>query len=194
MRNLCLILACPRSGTTYTNKVLRGHGLDFTHEQTHGADGAIGWQYVAEGRYSDKAGHRSDRLWDVVLHQVRNPLDVICSMQSHSAQLWDFIASEIDGFPRADQPIKRRMRFWLEWNRRAESMASYTYRVEDVGCGKATDKTLGDILGIEMRETGQSRTTNKRPHAKMTMTDLRRASKGMAKEIETLAARYGYKL
>lgn len=194
MRPLCLILACPRSGTSYTNKVLLGHGLDFTHEQTHGADGAIGWQYVADGKYSDKAGHRSDRLWDVVLHQVRNPLDVIGSMATHSQQLWDFIASEIDGFPRKDQPIKRRMRFWIEWNRRAEAMASYTYKVEDIGYRGDTDRVLGNILGIEMCDTGHSRTTNTRRHAILTMADLRRASKGMAKEIELLARRYGYKL
>ena len=192
MANKCLILACPRSGTTYTAKLLCGHGLDFTHEQIHGKDGAIGWQYVADGKYSDMAGHRSDRLWDKILHQVRYPLDVIGSMQKHSPQLWDFIASEIDGFPRRDQPIKRRMRFWIEWNRRAEAMASFTYKVEDVGLGGDTDAVLAKILGVTIRDTGQSRTTNKRPHAVITMDDLRRADKGMAKEIEAMSIRYGY--
>jgi hypothetical protein len=81
-----LITGYPRSGTKYTAKVLNKTSLDVGHE-FKGKDGCVSWKHLPKALD-----------FDLVLHQVRNPLKVIGS--SHTINVtyleldWDDLYNE----------------------------------------------------------------------------------------------------
>lgn len=62
-----LILTYPRSGGRYIFTVLRDYGVQIGHEDV-ASDGVVSWKHLLEPA-------------DLVLHQVRYPLDAIYSVQ-----------------------------------------------------------------------------------------------------------------
>jgi hypothetical protein len=106
-----LITGCPRSGTTYTSKLLQRCGKDVTHEHRIGEDGIVSWLLTPtiedvtfiRQRRNFKSIHTNSKThymwrpfhWDhpiptaefksefgVFLHQVRDPIRCISSMTS----------------------------------------------------------------------------------------------------------------
>ena len=101
----------------------------------------------------------------VVLHQIRNPLDVIRShmgirffadpyvpsiyLAKEHPQILDFLRSHAPEIIEADSEITRCMRYWYLWNRMAERAQSnpaliyIRYRIEDLDLAM-----LQNILGV----------------------------------------------
>ena len=82
-----LILASPRSGTSYIHVALREIGIDVGNEDEMGKDGLVSW-WALRGRtsfkdtaiaYKWKRDESDHSDFDVIVHQVRNPLKVIGS-------------------------------------------------------------------------------------------------------------------
>lgn len=118
-----LILSCRCSGTQFTAKLLRKANLDFGHEIIR-KNGVIGWSCVGQ----EDAFFKD---FDYILHQVRNPRDVIRTLPPRNDFSWNYV-KKILGKNIPKNELERNLWFWTEWNKLCESRAQLTYRVEDL--------------------------------------------------------------
>ncbi|TWT61709.1 glycosyltransferase [Rubinisphaera italica] len=121
------IVGCGRSGTKYTATFLNKIGIQVKHEEP-GPDGEVGWKgllKILDGEI-DPSSH-------IVLHQVRNPLETISSMRTHSHGLLGDVSrhfSTNSSLKSATGKLHRCMEFWYEWNLLAENYSKWTYQTE----------------------------------------------------------------
>ena len=179
-----LILAYPRSATTYTAKMLQTHGLRFGQE-TRGdqTDGTISYFKV---HYPHK--------YDVVLHQVRDPLKTISSAvtvlvkRTHN----EFnILFDIDMADRNKSKLYQVMQTWLMLTELAEERADWRYRIEDI------DEVYPELcrrLKIQSKEgfPPQDKLVNSRLHPMLTWNDLDKEDFDLSQRIKEKARQYGY--
>jgi len=182
-----LITGCGRSGTLYVVEALGQVGLRFGHE-VFGADGVVDWHGLTDAS-----------LYDVILHQVREPLKTIGSCHTCAPYSWDFICQHEPRILPSDSLILKCMKYWLFWNEQAEKVARWTYRVEDFG------NQIGRILALFGRIVDPVLLTkinaiNKQTHTRkgagnykmVTLKDLRCADEKLAGQIINKAKTYGY--
>ena len=185
-----LIVAAPRTGTTFIANVLQAVGLDIPHER-HGTDGAVGWEYAVDCNRTAWGGQRSDGAFVRVWHQTREPLPTIASLQTTHGYTWDWIGRHI-ALP-ADL-LSRCMTTYVEWNALCERMTRDHYRVEDVRDGSETWRQICRWLGLPEDTLCPPipTNTNTREHAPVTWVDLRNTDPLLADRVRQTAARYGY--
>ena len=129
-RRRVLVTGCPRSGTRYTTLVLRRLGLDVGHERI-GRDGVSSWALAVDAEQTPWGPSWGDVRFDVVLHQVRHPLDVIDSVETLRPASWKFVSEYAPLDPGQSFPIRGAL-LWCHWNGAAETRAALTYRVEAI--------------------------------------------------------------
>jgi hypothetical protein len=185
-----LILGHPRSGTLYTTVVLRTLGLDVEHER-QGSDGSVTTQFwYGKWNLGD---------YDVILHQVRNPLKVIASstkMRIGNPKVITHLA-ELSGTTLTEtqrrHKVKRYMATWIGFVKWADSLCAWRYRVED----------MEDVFPRLCREFGIPETAALPPipkdintfhmhYKKLTYNKLAKLDKDMAAQVHALACVYGY--
>jgi len=127
---LILITGCPRSGTKYIACLLEELGLDVRHEAM-GRDGISSWCLAVPAAAVPWGPASAGRSFDIVLHQVRNPIDVIPSMSTLAEDSWRFAYDHTSARP-DDPPLLRCARFWLDWNLHAEKISQWRYRIEEL--------------------------------------------------------------
>lgn len=179
-----LITGCGRSGTTYITKVLQNNGVPAFHERCD-ADCAVSWKLLFE---KDRKKH-----YQVVLHQIRNPLDCISSMTTAGANSWKFIQNRIPEISPADPIIVKSAKYWYYWNKRAESISSLSYPIEHLSTYLPA---INRLLKIDIKYetlTQISNTTNTRKHCSITWEYLRKnLPKELFNNIQAYAKKYGY--
>ncbi len=167
------ILACARSGTLYTTEVLQAVGLKVEHEFT-GEDGTVSCYAVGKPPYPhlhqnpamQHIPHRNEDVykipWTHTLHQVREPLKVIESVYFVLTEpAWKWYAGKIN-LPHRSNITYRSMLYWLRWNELCESLASYTYRLENM---EAEWPAICEMIGLPVGTAfpqGISTTTNRK--------------------------------
>ena len=183
-----LILGHPRSGTLYTTVVLRTLGLQVEHER-QGKDGSVTGQFwYGDWKLED---------YNVILHQVRNPLNVIASctkMRIRNPRVITHLA-EISGSKLTNEQrrnkVLRYMVTWLGFVKWVDSICAWKYRVED----------MSDVFPRLCKEFGLSTTTplppipnniNHLQHRTLTYANLRSLDSNLAEQIYTKACEYGY--
>lgn len=202
---MIVIVGCPKSATMYIAELLKRMGLDFKHEE-YAEDGMADWRLAVEnprpwGGYS---GHEKlDFLREAnILHQVREPLSTMSSMQKIAG--WEYIFSYINVFDYAnhvpvrmpDSITKRCMLCWYHWNRKAESIAKWTYRIEDLEkiwgkfCRMINHPEL--IRKKEILQTVPKNINTAKPYKPLEWHDLFEEDEKLARKIVALAERYGY--
>ncbi len=130
-RNLrLLVTGCARSGTKFTAFLLQRLKINAPHERL-GRDGICSWTMAVPCEKRPFGPPTSRVSFEEVFHQVRDPLAVMRSSTTLTADSWEFIHQHI-GSPDAAHPIVRAARYWLLWNEAAERMATWRYRVEDL--------------------------------------------------------------
>lgn len=172
---------------------LRLAGLDVGHER-EGKDGAVSsvWcaPYPPYPSYHQQ-GPRPE--FDIILHQVRHPEPTIGSITTASAQSWAFNRLWVP-INDNDTLIQAAAKYWFWWNERAEYQAKMTYCVENL---QERWPVIMALIGHNAPYTGDqvSQRTNSRPHADFMWADIKRYIPfDLARNIEKMAARYGYKL
>jgi hypothetical protein len=190
-----LIIGCGRSGTRYASKVLRNCGLKIGHEREAGEDGMTSWMSIAKPEELE--------AFDVIFHQVREPLGVIASFKTVMKRTWRTIAEVEPRISLEDSLLLRSMKYWLYWNQLCEEKAVKTYRVENMM------KELPDILKAidvgmtdEMRKKASNVPTNDHTRQKghkvsdtyeaVTWDDLECEDIIICTQIRDQAIRYGY--
>jgi len=173
-----IVVACGRSGTRFASRLAQSAGLDFGHERI-GDDGAIGWPLALHANLL-----RGRRVW----HQVREPLAAIGSLTTHTEGVWGPVESVLGHLPAT--PLLRAADYWIRWNERCETLAEWTYRVEDLAPGTETLARWCQGLGIDAATLEwPPRDDNHRRHAAVMWKDLPQPA---ARIVRRLARRYGY--
>ena len=163
-----VVAGCSRSGTTYMAKLMSALGLACGHERIFNIWRVCGIQNFSEPMKAfyepdAKQGDASfisipylDQLPEgtVVLHQTRNPLDVIRShmgmrffadpyvpsmyLANEHPQILEFLRRHCPVILEADTEVGRCMRYWYYWNRIAENAQANSrliylrYSVEEI--------------------------------------------------------------
>jgi hypothetical protein len=191
-----IVVGCGRAGTKYMWLVLRSFGLDVGHEEW-GADGQVGFHAAVGLR-----GAAKHRTWrpdlepspdDVVLHQVREPLANMSSIQTFQDYSWEFVSRYTP--IRMDWPLPVKcMAYWYCWNLMAESHAQYTYQVEHMAdAWPDIRRLIGLPPGAQLpEETTTMR--HRRGHSKLTWDELKNADKSWYKKVKWLGRHYGYSI
>ena len=183
-----LITGCGRSGTMYMAKVLQSAGLDVGHE-TLGTDGVVSsiWA-VADDWYPSYHQQRKRPAFDVVLHQVREPLATIGSLTTAQPGSWRWNARHVPIRVGEDSVLQMAAKYWYWWNLIAGAGAQYRYRIEDLA---QEWQPIQQVLGFQgALDRSLSRRTNSRPHKRVTWDEVERAVPDLP--IRELAEDYGY--
>jgi hypothetical protein len=196
-RRRILITGCGRSGTGYISRLLSSAGLSMGHE-AFGLDGISDWHLAVNDEKYEKIekfyGCRFD--FEIVLHQIRNPLSVISSAQTLNATpevgSWYYIAKHIPCISQNDHVLVKAMKYWVFWNMFAERRAKYTYRIEDIDIElDKIAKLIGVALDTKCLET-IPRNINTRGHSMVTWEQLRELDSAMCDEVIAYAKEKGY--
>lgn len=130
-----LIIGCGRSGTEFMATFLRASGLDVLHERPCSKDGCVSWPMVVS-HYSPWGPLEENPRYEHIFHQVRNPLHVITSWTVNLKQLksdeWRFVRAHIPEISSSDPLLVHAAKYWYYWNLKAEALAEWRYRIEDL--------------------------------------------------------------
>lgn len=123
------VIGCGRSGTMYMTSLLKQLDINVGHEKEE-SDGEVGWRALI--RIFEQEINPAE---NVVLHQVRNPLETIASLRTHTNEMLDFVAQYFPAQSRlgtAEGRLHRCMEYWYYWNVLSEEHARWTYRIEAI--------------------------------------------------------------
>lgn len=165
-----MIAACPRSGTTFVSKALKG--LLIGHEQvdTHGTSS---WMIIEDDPALYSQGHHGERRgdydWALIVHLVREPLACIGSMTTMHPEFFSTVEA-VCGNLVWETEIERAAHAWLLWNARIEKEAHLRVRVEDI------------------HDRGFGKRVNTRVHKELEWGELERHEEA----VRMMGLRYGY--
>lgn len=186
-----LVAAHPRSGTKYLATYLRWSGHDFVHEG-YGKSGKIGWIWVGKGRIFNKTVNFIHSDYDIIFHMVRNPVDVISSMNTIGKESWEFLF-QTTSYPSQESWIYQGMHTYYLWNKRIARYAHYRFKVEDFYKNEALRKHIFNLLDLEYKNVELPSDINTRKQPKLTWDDLRSVDTFMFNRIRKMAEDYDYK-
>ena len=174
-----LITGYPRSATRYMAKIFQSLGFDVGHEEVR-SDGIVSWMELLN----------ADN-YDVVLHQVRNPIDVIASATTLMNESLDILSTITT--PKSNK-IEFLMESWLDWTNAADDCAQFTYKIEDLKVSyPQIKKLIGLESSLELPIWWNTHTNvNTRPHIKLSYKDLKMVNSNLAKKIALKMKKYGY--
>jgi len=189
-----IIIGCGRSGTTYTSKKFKSLGIYIGHEKLN-KHGVSSWYLVSDQKNVPigPSFKQIEKLGFPIVHQVRNPLSAISSMQASSWISFKFLSNEIPIDFENDSKILKAMKYWYYWNLKAENKAVFTYQIEEF------DKHLNQLLRIGKffsvkNESVINTKTNTRKHIYLSWDDLYKEDEVLTNNIKNLAIKYGYKI
>ena len=196
------IVSTGRAGSTFIAELLTRIGIPCSHEGFVTPDG-IRNRLLYQGESSWlavpflEAGAFGDGI--PIVHQVRDPLEVLSSFYGirffSERKRTRFTRFARQHFATSGDELKDGMRWWTEWNRRCESLATLTYPVEDLEerfpeVLRTLGYAPGDLDWKEAFSDLRSRKVNARSRANLTLGDLPEGPDRDA--MVDLARRYGY--
>ncbi len=190
-----LITGTGRSGTHFTSAALLALGVDAPHEAV-GRDGCVSWKHAVNGTFEYIGKGRVSRIEDpgfkTVVHQVRDPLKVIASMQTFSLSSWYYIAKSVE-IQMTAPPLVTAMQAWVGWNELIEQRASWRFRIEDID---AVFPELCQRIGLGSRALptlpASRRDSRSHRYKPLVWADLDCASRDWGRLVQGMAERYGY--
>ena len=190
------IIGCGRSGTTYTSKMFSSFGIDIGHERLK-KDGISSWYLVSDQTQVPLGPNyfQIKKLKIKIVHQIRDPIKSISSMQSMGKPSWNFLANEIPIELNEDSKIVKAMKYWYYWNIKAEKKSDFSYRIENI---EEVLSRLMDIGGFSVRNFDKmkkiDKKTNTRKHTDLNWNDLEKEDYELTQKIKNLSINYGYKI
>lgn len=179
------IIGCGRSGTSFVSKFFSQNGIYIGHE-TLGRDGMASWMGAVHSKNELEKGYK------LILHQVRNPLDTISSLQTFNNHSWDYIQKHIVEIQNKDSILEKSMKYWYHWNVLAEGKTNLRYKIEEIDyfypfIAKILNKPVvlkkNSLLKVNSRQA---------EYQKITWSDLKSVSVKYYDHCKFLAHRYGY--
>lgn len=195
-RKILVITGCGRAGTTFSAQALRSEGINIGHERLR-KDGISSW-YLVSGERNVPLGPSMadlDSIPKVVVHQVREPLAAISSIQVLGGPSWRFIANEVSIDADADSILLKSMKYYYYWNRMAEKISDHRVRAEyfeeDISYVLSTMKR-SERLGT-LKVSANDR-INTRRHTRVTWEEMRREDSVLCLKIQNMAREYRYQI
>jgi len=191
-----IITGCGRSGTAYTAEVLKYLGLDVGHERL-GKDGIISWPLAVMPLKESVWGPNIMKVLKnygeetPILHQVRDPIKTISSCRYIKGVSWRYIEKYI---PSNGCKLKKAMQYWYYWNKAAEDVSEFTYRVENL---KNELPRIFEAYKMEFfyKDIDIIRKTinkNRKDNMALTLKDMLSIDAELTFKIVRMAKRYGY--
>ena len=178
--------------------LLERSGYDIHHE-VPGTEGCVSWSMAVDS-YSPW-GPASHDLFEHTFHQVRNPLNVISSWMVNLSNLerdeWVFIRKHIPSISPNDTPLVSAVKYWIYWNRLAESKAEWRYKIEEL---ESILPEFMDRSGIVIEKEVLDQLSKhynswKKITTPLSWNDLKEGlPRKLYKELEALALKYGYSI
>ena len=212
-RKKVLILGSGRCGTTSLALNLQKLGLDVQDERM-GRDGTAGlwfipgdsdwypwWPWDPTRCYPDC--RRSDFKFNVILHVVRDPREVIPAMgKVFPGLIWEWLEDN-DVLPvrrpRYSQ-LERCAMAWLRLNELAEGEADYRFRIEDTETPRVQNK-LRELLGLPSLKklpwpgiVAANKHTGYRQYEPLNWNELTAKNPRLSTLVQSKARMYGYKV
>jgi hypothetical protein len=171
------ITGCPRAGTGFASKY-----LNIGHEYLS-KNGISSWCLVGKDALQVPFGISYKELIakhpDVkIYHQVREPLKCISSITTIGNISWAFFSNYIK-FVENESKLRRAMKIYYEWNKKAETITKETYQVEKIN----------EIFGERQYN---NKNYNTRNHKKYNWDDFYNTDEILTTKIKELSQRYGY--
>lgn len=192
-----LILGHPRSGTLYSAIAFEGIGLHVSHEidEEHVySKYGIKTYYngVVTGMFKNAKYDLSK--YDVILHQVRNPLATISSSFHCKGRIAVETIHRFGDKIIPDNELERHMKSWLVFTDAADKVAQYTYRLESIQSEFAY--ICKNLLGIEkpVRFRRMMQRYNHRRHYQHKWYEFEKINADLTKKIKQKAIKYGYRI
>jgi predicted nucleotidyltransferase len=179
------IIGCGRSGTSFTSKLFSQNGMEIGHE-TLGKDGMASWMGTVHSK------KELDKGYKLILHQVRNPIDTISSLQTFNDHSWNYIQKHISEIQNRDSMLEKSMKYWYHWNLLAEQKTNFRYKVEEI---ESVFPFIIKILNrkIVLNKEGLKKVNSRKGEfKKVTWSDLKSISAGYYDKCKYLAQKYGY--
>ena len=129
----------------------------------------------------------------LILHQVREPLSAISSMQSLGSPSWRFLEKLIPISLQNDSKIVLAMKYYYYWNLKTEEIASIRVKAENFGERIKDILDQYNIIYKDQNITINEKTkVNTRLHSKLSWDDLTKEDRVLAEKIKSLAKKYNY--
>jgi hypothetical protein len=189
-----IIIGCGRSGTTFTSKKLKSLEIYIGHERLN-KHGISSWYLVSDQTKIPIGPNfkQIEKLGFSIVHQVRNPLSAISSMQASSWISFKFLSNEIPIDFENDSKILKAMKYWYYWNLKAEAKAILSYQIEKFNQNLDELLKLGKFTHIKDKSYTDTK-TNTRNHIDLSWDDLYKEDEMLTNNIKNLAIKYGYKI
>jgi len=188
----CLITGCGRSGTKYISQLLSTAGLRIGHESMR-KDGIASWPLAVDADRVPWGPSRRRFRFQQILHQTRDPLAAISSIQTMRPASWQYICQHIP-CSMGEPLLLRCAKYWSYWNLKAESIATWRYPVENIGlvwddlCSRLeipADRTDFDLVRRDIN-------TREGTYQRIGWDDLEAVDRALCLAIRQQATRYGY--
>lgn len=194
-KRLVLITGCARSATTYISKLLELNGLAVVHEGL-AEHGCASWTMAVDAATTPWGPGSRGLEFEHIFHQVRHPLETIASVYTtEPEESWEFIYKHIPEISPKDSHLVRCVKYWIYWNLKAEALAEWTYRIEDIEKElPVMSKKLGVPLDPNSIKFVSKITNHRGTHKKkLTWKDLKHElSRRLYDELQITALHYGY--
>ena len=183
-----LITGCQKAGMGFIANILKEVGVQVGVTKM-GPDGNVDWRRP----YSE------NDEYDIILHQVREPLADIEASLEMGEWAWNFICSKESRIRPEDPVLLRSMKYWLYWNQRAQAAAEWTYRVESLPgvLGKILE-TIG-LEGVSMDAVEKmsvkfhKQRIAQEDKGKLTFGDILAEDRAIGEFVDFMGKSYGYK-
>lgn len=199
-----VLISTGRAGSKFTAELLTQLGIPCAHEGFFRPTGFTKrLAYLGDSSWLATPYLEAGLVGQVgpVIHQVRHPLEVVSSLygigffSADAANPYQQFARR--HFQTTGDELRDCVRWWTEWNRRCERLATMTFRVEDMtGALPALLRVLGykphERLCSEALAKLISAKLNTRSRRNVHLADLPGGSD--KHELLALARRYGYSL
>jgi len=183
-----LITGCQKAGMGFISNILKESGVQVGVTKM-GPDGNVDWRRP----YSD------NDEYEIILHQVREPLADIEASLEMGDWAWKFICSKESRITMDDSVLLRCMKYWLYWNQRAQAAAEWTYRMESLP--GVLDKIL-EAIGLSSESRGNVEEMSTKFHkqriareakGKLTFGDILAEDRAIGEFVDFMGKAYGYK-
>lgn len=206
-----LITGCPHNGELFTMKLFEcnGYHLGFrSFRVSERYDGILSWE-LASSSAEEFDPILSQFSFDVVLHQVRHPLETINEILHHDRSMWVTVCDLVPEINqcRAHQQnvgefsaLERAANFWFYWNLLAERRSTLTYTVESLLQGQKTAEIESALnlppghfrVGKAFSAPNQLNSSSLRAHKLSWWDVFLCVSRDTFEKIVCLSERYGY--
>jgi len=215
-RRKLLVTGCGRSGTLYASEVWKSQGLDVRHENPippngmMGRDGIASWYMAVADRCPPFGPSRAEYKFEFVIHQVRQPLEVIASvaqfiLNDHLSREYIERNSPETKLSRReklllnrDQRFLQASRYWYYWNLMIQNNADVTVQAERLAAllpDLCSRLQIAYVPGVAERIStsthGRYLYTNQ-PYWTIGWAELARLDRPLSRNIKDLARSYGY--